>query len=410
MHMHLNKIQFYLNRNLGLFYASKVILSAAQEFFTLFMPLFLYKELLFPLWLVILIYGIQILLYGFSVFFGYKFSIKLGVKNAFAIGAILNAIATTFLLFAKEYPLLIIPFSIFLVLHWMMYFPASTIDEVVFTSKKIRARQDSFMRIMGVGINSLIPLLSGVLIFFFGFNILFIIAIILSILSAIPILFSKDNHNIGKNFSLKSSISFFKSYKNKKEFLAHVADGFRSGNLELFWPIFIFIFIPSYIILGGITTVVIIISIILTLIMGQIIDKRGPNLFLKIGTYGESISWIIKSGFWFLSIVTVFHVFFVSVLNKIMDIILGISMNKIVLDHADKKNTMVEFLYLRKLARMLGSSIPFIIFAFFAFFLKEPERIIMVSFFLMGIATLTFQFIIFNTPLKKKIIRGVKQK
>lgn len=394
MHIHPSKIHFYLNRNLGLLYTSQIIIGAANAFFSLFVPIFLYKELLFPLWLVILIYGLQVMLYGLSMHFGYKLAIRFGIKKVFAVGVVLNAVAIIFLLLSRHNHLFIIPFSIFMILHWTLYYPASSIDEVVFTLKKARAREDSFIRAAGLGISAIIPLASGVLIYFFGFNIPFIIAIILSIISAIPILYSKDKHNIGKNYSIKSSILFFKSYKNKKEFLAYIADGFKTGNLDLFWPLFIFILIPSYVVLGGITTVVIMVSIILTLVMGQIIDKYGPNKFLKIGTYGEAISWGLKSVLWILATVTSFHILFVSITSRITSIFLGISMNKIVLDHADNKNKVVEFLFLQKFARQIGSSLPFIIFAIFAIFLKNPEQIIIISFILMGLATLTFPFIL----------------
>ena len=394
MRIHLNKIHFYLNRNLGLLYASQVIIGAARAFFSLFVPIFLYKELLFPLWLVLLIYGLQIMLYGLSIHCGYKLSLRFGVKKVFASGVVLNAIAIVFLLFAKENPLFIIPFSIFTILHWMLYYPASSIDEVLFTVKKARAREDSFIRAVGLGVNALIPLVSGFLIFLFGFNISFIIAIALSVLSAIPILYSKDKHSIGGKYSIKSSISFFKSYKNKKEFLAYIADGFKTGNLDLFWPIFVFIFIPSYVILGGITTIVTITSIILTVVLGQVVDRYGPSKSLKIGTYGEAISWFIKPGLWILATVTSFHILFVTITNNIMSIILGISMNKVVLDHADKKKTMIEFLFLQKFARQIGSSVPFLVFALLAFIMKNPEQVIILSFISMGLATLTFPFIL----------------
>jgi len=159
MHTHPNKIYFYLNRNLGLLYASQVIINAAKAFFSLFVPVYLYKELLFPLWLVILIYGLQILLYGLNIHFGYRLALRFGVKKVFATGVMLNAIAIIFLLLSKNNPLLIIPFSIFLILHWTLYYPASSIDEVIFTLKKARAREDSFIRALGLGMHNVIILI-----------------------------------------------------------------------------------------------------------------------------------------------------------------------------------------------------------------------------------------------------------
>ena len=395
MHVYPSKIHFYLNKDLGFLYASQLLNGAANSFVNLFIYLFLYKELLFPLWLVITIYASQLLIYGLGLHLGFKFTLSFGVKKSFVIGTLLNAIAITFLLFAENNSWLIIPFMIFNILYWLFYEPASSIDDVLFTQRKSRARQDSFFRAIGLGMKALIPLISGFLIVSFGFFVPFLCGIILSILASIPILFSRKVHDVGDNYSMKSNIQFFKSYKNKKEFIAYIADGFKTGNIELFWPIVIFIFIPSYVAIGAITTIVIIVSIILTIYFGQIIDKHGTTKILKIGTYGETTNWILKSALWTLSIVTSFHILFVSITHRITEIMLGLTMTKEILNHSDTKN-IIEFTYLRKIARQIGSVFPFLLFALYAYLSTNPEQVIIISFIGMCIATLAFPFILMN--------------
>ncbi len=401
MHVHPNKIYFYLNRDLGLLYLSQLLIGAANSFVNLFIYIFLYKELLFPLWLVILLYASQPICYGLFLHFGFKFTFFFGIKKSFAIGALLNAIAITFLLFSENNHLLIIPFVIITTLYWLFLEPASSIDNVLFTQKKSRARQDSFFRAAGLSIKALIPLISGFLIVYFGFFIPFLIAIILSILASIPILFSKDKHDIGNNYSMKSNIKFYKNYKNKREFIAHIADGFKTGNIELFWPIFIFIFVPSYIALGAITTIVILVSIGLTLYFGQIIDKHGTKKILKISTYGETANWGLKAVLWTFSIVTSFHILFVSITHRITEIMLGLTMTKEIFNHADTKY-IAEYTYLRKVARQIGTGFPLLFFALYAYFSTNPEQVIIISFIGMGIASLTFPFILISNKTKRK--------
>ena len=401
MHFHPSKIHFYLNKDLGFLYASQLLYGAANSFVNLFIYIFLYKELLFPLWLVITIYASQLLIYGLGLHSGFKFTLSFGVKKSFVFGTLLNAIAITFLLFAENNAWLIIPFMIFNTLNWIFYEPASSIDNVLFTQTKSRARQDSIFCAIGLGMKALIPLISGFLIVYFGFFVPFICGIILSLLASIPILFSRDIHDVGNNYSMKSNIEFFKLYKHKKEFIAYIADGFKAGNVELFWPIFIFIFIPSYITLGAITTLVTIISIILTLYLGQMIDKHGTTRILKMGTYGETTNWVLKSALWTLSIVTSFHIIFVSITHRITEIMLGLTMSKEMLDHSDTKN-IVEFTYLRKMARQIGTVFPFLLFAIYTYFSTNPEQVIIISFVGMSIATLTFPFILMS---KNKLFR-----
>jgi len=395
MHVHPRKIYFYLNRDLGLLYTSQLLIGSANSFVNLFVYLFLYKELLFPLWLVITLYASQPIIYGLFLHFGFRFTLFFGVKKSFAIGALLNAVAITFLLFAKSNHLLIIPFVIITTLYWLFLEPASSIDNVLFTQKKSRARQDSFFRATGLGIKALIPLISGFLIVYFGFFVPFLCAIVLSILASIPILFSKDRHDVGKTYSMKNNIRFFKSYKNKREFIAHIADGFKTGNVQLFWPIFIFIFIPSYIALGAITTIVILVSIALTLYLGRIIDKYGTEKILKISTYGETANWGLKAALWTFSIVTSFHILFVSTTHRITEIMLELTMTKEIFNHADTKY-IVEYTYLRKVARQIGTGFPFLFFALYAYFSTNPEQVIIISFIVMGIASLTYPLILFK--------------
>jgi len=393
MHVHPSKIHFYLNRDLGFLYTSQLLIGAANSFVNLFVYLFLYIELGFPLWLVILLYAAQPTIYGIFLHFGFKMTLFLGVKKSFSIGALLNAVAISFLLFAESNHLMIIPFVIISTLYWLFLEPAASIDNVLFTQKKSRARQDSLFRAAGLSIKALIPLMSGILIVYFGFFVPFIIAIILSILAAIPILFSKDRHDVGEHYSMKSNIQFFKSYKNKREFIAHIADGLKTGNIELFWPIFIFIFIPSYVALGAITTIIILLSIALTLYLGHIIDKHGTEKILRLSTYGETANWGLKAALWTLSIVTSFHILFVSITHQITEIMLGLTMTKEIFNHADTKY-IVEYTYLRKAARQIGTGFLFLFFALYAYLAADPEQVIVISFIGMGIVSLTFPLVL----------------
>jgi MFS family permease len=389
MHAHPRKIHFYLNRDLGFLYASQLLMGAANSFVTLFVYLYIYIELGFPLWLVIALYASQPIIYGIFLHYGFKFSLYFGVKKSFAIGAVLNAIAITFLLFTENNHWLIIPFLLITTLYWLFYEPASSIDNVLFTQKKSRARQDSLYRAAVLCLKALIPLISGILIVSFGFFVPFICAIILSILAAIPILFSKDKHDVGNGYSMKSIIKYFKTYKNKREFIAHIADGLKAGNVELFWPIFIFIFIPSYVALGAITTIIILVSIALTLYLGQLIDKHGTEKILKLSAYGETTNWGIKAALWTLSIVTSFHILFVSITHRISEIMLEMTMTKEMFNNADTKY-ILEYTYLRKVARQIGTGFLFLFFALYAYFASNPEQVIIISFVGMGIASLTF--------------------
>jgi len=389
-----HKIHFFLNRELGLLYFSHVLLDASKAFMTLFIPIFLYIELGIPIWLVVFLLALQYAVYGFMVYSGYRFSIKFGVKKLIAIGAVLYALAILSLLPVRQNLLFLIPYFLLYILHLTAFFPAVSIDETLFTEKGKRGRELSALKTVSIMMNSLIPVTSGLMITFLGFNYVFITALILAVLAAVPILFSKDEHILTDNLNIKNTYRFFKSYKNKREIISYTAEGFKDANIQIFWPLFLFILIPSYTKIGGITSIVVILSMVLTIWVGRYIDKKGTKKILKLGSYMQSANWGFKCLLWFLTFISSFQILFVSITHKFTNIFITMSVRAEFYDHADDKRNILKILYLRKFTRQMGRSLPFFIFAFIAYTIPNPENVIIMSFFLTIFTTLTIPFIL----------------
>ena len=119
----------------------------------------------------------------------------------------------------------------------------------------------------------LAPFVGGVLLVFGGFGLLFGTATLICILAAIPIFFIGD-YKIVDGISLKR---FVQSVKSKQELHLHlgfIGQGVANMVDAYFWPLYIFIFVGSFAVLGTITSITFALSSVAIYFAGKIFDRR----------------------------------------------------------------------------------------------------------------------------------------
>ena len=97
MHSSLEKIHHLLNKDLTLLFTSQFLKEIFDSLATVFIPIFLFKELHIALALILFVYGWQYFIYGFLSFFPFKYLRKHGVKLYVTLGTLLNALRFYFL-------------------------------------------------------------------------------------------------------------------------------------------------------------------------------------------------------------------------------------------------------------------------------------------------------------------------
>lgn len=115
------------------------------------------------------------------------------------------------------------------------------------------------------------PILGGVILGLFGFKYLFILAMVLIILSSFPILFIK-NHPIDDGISWEGFWGWSKDIKNRHLLYSFIGQGWADLS-EIVWPIFFFVAIGSFALLGGVSSMALAVSSIMTFLAGRIFDK-----------------------------------------------------------------------------------------------------------------------------------------
>jgi len=159
-------------------------------------------------------------------------------------------------------------------------------EEFSFASKSKKVgREVGLFRGITIMTELLGPLIGALIIAILGFHVLFAVVVLLILVCQIPLLLSKDIKPRQK-FSLKSI--YVK--KHLTLFFPFVGNGAMNVSIRWFWPILLFLIIPTILDLGILATIVNLFCISLTLVIGYKSDKIKKIKIIKIGSILFSFS------------------------------------------------------------------------------------------------------------------------
>ncbi len=344
---HVSKSFIALHKNRTITYIATGLLG-------LYMPIFLFNLFDNNLRSVAIFYMIGYLLFGLTVAIATKHLNKFGFKRALQTATIFGVFYFVFFYFTNDsnyhifIPLIIISLTLYRLLYWIPFH----VDLAKFLDKKNRAREISVMGATKNAVAIFTPLLAGYIITKYSFNHLFIIAIILYALSVIPLL------NIPRTkekftWSIKTTWKNFFSKKRRPEMLAFMADGGEGIIGGIIWPIFMFqILDGNYLELGIISSVIVAVTIILQLSIGNYTDKENTSKrkVLKYGSFFYALGWILK-----IFIGTAFQIFIIDAYHKLTKIFMRIPFDTMVSQKAfNEGHNIDEFTVIKEMALSAG--------------------------------------------------------
>ncbi|MFC1711678.1 MFS transporter [Patescibacteria group bacterium] len=154
-------------------------------------------------------------------------------------------------------------------------------------------KETSLIKILEQITSSLGPFLGGLIIVSLGFNWLYSLAIILVLLSGLPLFFDKFTKK-GMRFNVKKvGVSFWQK-GNKRFVLAFTGLGTIDAIAAIAWPIYMFLVIKNYEVMGIIQTLSLFLGLIFLWVLGKQIDKKGSGI-LKWGVYVNSFIWLTRA-------------------------------------------------------------------------------------------------------------------
>jgi len=352
----------------------------AGALLNIFLPIFLYDLFSENLWAVAVYYGLGNILYGAGAVIGAKFLNKFGFRKALQLSVILGALFYVVFYFINQDNFIrLIPLTILILLFWrIFYWLPYHVDFAKFTNRKTRTRQVSVLSATRLIWGVFIPLIAGFIITRFGFDVLFIIAIFLFLVSGIPYL-TIPRTNEKFSWSVLRTWKEFISKKRRGMILAYTASGAENFIGLIIWPIFIYqVLKGNYLQVGAISTLIIACTVILQLALGKYVDlKTSKKKVLKWGSVLYSLGWLIK-----VFIATTFQIFVVGVYHNIAAVFAKTPFEALGYElAADEGHYVDEFTVLREMAIHTGKAITAVLVIIVSFYLSIQWLFILAALF-----------------------------
>ncbi len=369
---HFHLIHFTLKKKLSEMYLFIFISSLAFSMIGVFIPLYLLYELQYSFISVLLFYILFFFIFGFTTPFVAKLSGKIGFKHAILLSMPLLIIFYGLLYIIKINPdlyyLTAVVFGLSKSFFWVPFHSNFT----KFSDRKHRGEEIGIWYLVAIIFSVIGPLMGAFILTYLNFGWLFFIVSLLSFVSVIPLFYSKEVYG-RYDFKLKGL------KENWRDVISFIGYGMKLVAVQLFWPIFVFIILNSYLELGSIISIATLFTGFFSWFIGRFSDITDRSEMLRSGSLFEGIVWFVKifaRTFWqFLGL---------SVLGMLSFTMADIPFMAKVYNKAQKK--VLDYIVFREVYVTIGRLFIMISVLFLAVFLPL-ELVLMISLGLAGIAS-----------------------
>ncbi len=325
----------------------------------LFTPIFIFligKEqggMVDGLRLVLAYLFVQRLAISFSVLGVTKIVSKLGFRISLLIGGILLVIyylipgiwgEQTWVVYSMALvSMLAVPF------YWLSRHSILSMDG----EKGKRGEEMGLLTLLDRGAAMLSPVVGGIILGLFGFRPLFIVGAMIVILSSIPPFFM-NHHKKDGEADIKGLYSWIKDKENRHRVLGFVGEGWEGVVSSFFWPIYIFLIVGSFEVLGGMISAVLLLSSVVVFLAGKLFDKERA----KGGLEDERRYWLAGKGLMVLRVSraafgTLWGLFALDLVTKLMSPYYWIPFSSYIYSVGEKGKTLTIYAY-RSIIYSLG--------------------------------------------------------
>jgi len=331
------------NKELRDLYAAMSLKTLSLSMIGIFIPLYLMIEKNFSLNSVVIFYvwnTVAMLL--FPPFAG-KIASRFGLKKSAVITAPLFIVFYLGLRNFESLGININYFAVLLGITSALYWTAFMTHFIKNSDKKHRSEEVGFLSATTIISTMAGPFIGGLLITFYGFNLLFFVVSILMFLSIFPLLFIKETHEPFK-CRLKELVNLSKkgSFKMMALGSAHMAE-------MVFWPVFLFSAIGIYAKMGLVFFVAELSSFFGSFYFGSVENRKRLLIMLKWGAGISVFVWI--SRIWFESAMMLAMV---TVLGAFLHSMIEVPADTIIFDRFKRKKHISESVVYRLIMMNIG--------------------------------------------------------
>jgi MFS family permease len=333
----------------------RLLIDVAIGLIGIFMPIFWFGTFSHSLTITLLFFsGDHLSKLPFFVPAAKCFS-RLGLRTSMMIGVLgyVGYFSIVYLLdtgILSSLPLMIVLLYATLILVSVFYWAPFHIDLSESMRKGRRGRQLSILRATQLGLLVLAPLAGAFLIERYGYHISFAVGLIFVLASLAPL------RRLPK-FEVQYEFGFWESFKK----LFSRRFRFMTGSMMSYgaesvvgtsvWPIFLYVVFDGNLLeVGGFAALIVLLSLLLQLFIGQETDKVAPRKLLRIGTSIYALGWLWKG-----LVNTVTGVFAASTFHTFGAIIMRTPTDALMYDQAaDSGHYIDEYTVLREMALTIG--------------------------------------------------------
>ncbi len=278
-------------------YASRMMRMAALHISGAFMSIYMY-QVGYSIAQIALFWALFYLFKTFVALPAASLVARIGPKHGILVSNLLyipSMICFAFLPVAG--PLLLLPILLMQGTSASMYAIAYTIDFSKVKSIDHAGKEIAYMNILEKITTSISPLIGGFLAYFFGPQVVIIIAAVLFALAAVPLFNSGEQVQTGIKLQFKG----FPWRLIREHWLAQTAIGFdvfTSGTVWTLYTAVIVIGISSnnevYVISGILLSVVLIAALVSSYVYGKIIDKKGGRALMKASIVANALTHLAR--------------------------------------------------------------------------------------------------------------------
>lgn len=291
-------------------------------------------------------------------------------------------------LIAASLPLLIIHFGLLLTIvnfHWPLWFIGAEGGFLLalfwqpyhFDFSKAKHREKSTKEVSKLYIalavlGAIAPFVGGVIATNFGISYLFGLVILLLILAMFPLFKTSERFTPKRPLDVKR----IKVKAILSDLISYIGSGWDSTVSATFWPIFIYFIVGSYQAVGIVTSIALVITVIVTYLVGKKADGGHRSQYVKYGS-------IIEGSIYFVQTLaqTATHVVFVNLAHGFSSSIFSSPYTSEYHLHADEYSRQ-EYIYTMETAIDLGRITLYGILGILTYFF--PIKIVLVAALLLG--------------------------
>ncbi len=343
-------------------FSGRMVLRVAGGLLGLFLPVFLYEIFNLKIQYVFYYFLSIHLLYGLLIAWGAQYLNKIGLRRSLRLSVIVEALFYFSLYLLDKYfggekssgldllLFLLVLSIVFQLIRKIMYWLPLHTDMAKFTDRSNRGKELGVVYSSTVVIQAVLPISAGWIIFKFGYDYLFILAVVVCLCSLIPFSFLPRTQE-KFSWSYWETWKEFFSRKRRRQVLAYAGNGAEDLVGVLIWPIFIWeILHGNYFEVGAISSLIVAVTVVFQLTVGRLSDSLDKNKMITVGNFFYATGWIFK-----IFIATAFQIFLASTYHSLTKIFSRTPFDTLTYEKAaDQGHFVDEFTVIHEMAFNAG--------------------------------------------------------